>query len=181
MNFKLPHNVRTPGIITTVTQEIDVRRLSDSQFVRLRNCATRGWVLGTGYISAILGSLAERHSLMAPVIAHRSYNNIYVFHEVFDRKTATYDPKMVEEIMNLSDVRQRFYDSQKGRSTGNASMSKVTDGGLCLVGWVDENPDVLRKEIINRMHHVPLFDSSMKALAEIVETRPHVETHRQVH
>jgi len=181
MNVKLPHNYRTPGIITTVTQEIDVRRLSDSQYVRLRNCATRGWVLGSGYVSSILASLAERHSLMAPVLAQRSYQNIYVFHEVFDRKTATYDSKLVEEIMNLSDVRQRFYDSQKGRSTGNASMSQVTTGGLCLVGWVDENPNVLRKELISRLYHVPGFVSSCKALTEIVETRPHVETHRQVH
>jgi hypothetical protein len=181
MNFKLPHDVRTPGILTTVTQEIDVRRLDDRQFVRLRNCAKRGWVLGMGYISAILQSLAERHNLMMPVLARRSYDSIYVHHEVLDRTTATYDPKMVEEIMNLSDVRKRFYDSRKGQLTGNSSLSKVTDGGLYLAGWVDEDPSVLRKEIVSRLEKLPFFVSSCKALAEIVDTRPHVETHRQVH
>ena len=182
MNFNLPHNCRVPGVKTNIQQLIDVPSLSPAQFTRLKNCAERGFVLGSGYVSSILGALAERHYLMAPVLARRAYSTMVVEHEVFNPESPVYDREIVADIMNLSDVRYKFQISQNPKA-GRYQDAKSTsqEGSLNLVGWADASPDVLRKEILARLTRIPHFVESTKQLAAIVAERPLVEVYSRTY
>ena len=178
MHINLPHNCRVPGVKTNIQQLIDIPSLSPAQFTRLKNCADKGFVLGSGYVSSILGALASRHYLMAPVLARRVYSTMVVEHEVFDPQSPVYDREIVADILNLSDVRHKFNLSQNPKAGRyQDAKSRHTERQLHLVGWDDASPDQLRKEIIARLTRIPQFCESCKQLSAIVAARPLVEVY----
>ena len=45
------------------------------------------------------------------------------------------------------------------------------------MGWANETPEVLRKELVARMSAIPYFVESAKQLAAIVAEKPRVEVY----
>jgi hypothetical protein len=176
MNIKLPYPSRSPGIITEITQVIDVSELGSSQFSRLRNAARRGYVFGNGYVAGILTALASVNALMAPVVTRKLYSVREVSHELLRENSPVFHREIAKELMDLSDVRFKFQiaNDPERRGAYRGPMSQFIHGELQLVGWHDDSPETLRKEVLARLNTVPGFRSSVERLTEIVETKPRV-------
>jgi hypothetical protein len=184
MQIHLPIPTRLPGFETTITQTMDVSRLTDGQFTRVRNAARAGYVTGNGYVMKMLDQIAGRYGLMKPILVVRNgWHLVDVTHALLHPDNEHFNQSIPEELMALSDVRQKFADATKGAQHNKKSQLAQYDGTLgylALVGWVETSMTELRKEILKRFEAVPEFVTNNKALAELVETRPVIPVYNKI-
>jgi hypothetical protein len=163
---------------TQVVQTIDFRDLTPAQFKKVHNSAETGCIIGDGYVAKILKHVAGKYGLNHPAIISRYSEMAFVKHDLFN-----FYSEIVKELIDLSDVRQKFYDladpvcwrDHYERRSGNHGRD------LALYGWQCASLTLLRKEVLERLGTIPEFHQHNKQLADIIADKPVLETFRRTY
>jgi len=174
----MPIDVNTPGVVTTITQQIDLTALPDDQFKRVVNAAKQGFVTGDGYIATLLGKIAKSRSLMPPIVLRKSdWSGVRLCHPMFSYGVGR---EIADEIMKLSDVRQQFANANgTTKAYRRDEVSKRGDhrhygAYLQLVGWDRVSTVPLKKEVLSRFKNIETFKENNKQLVAAVMERPRI-------
>lgn len=184
-NVLVPLNMKTPGVVTHVTQVFDLANISGRQIALLRNAAAQGVVRGSrGYVATLLRQLAK-HIGVEPLTtvskAHGNSMQITGTHLLGAPELKAF----VSDLMAEGDVRHKLWCAAQPAGVSSyvrdlkSEFSSFRWGGandhLRLVGF-HKPEDVIRRIVPALQDYKPFVDSCAK-LAAFIDTKPRIEIH----
>lgn len=170
--YGLEHNTGSRGIITTVTQSVDLTYLSEKELRRVINTAKRGRITRTGYVADIIRACAKHLRVPIPMCLEMWGSTASIQH------CPRYDDAFAE-LIQLSDVRMRLWVSRNPDTWEARRFSEAGDTSgfnhrdtLTLRGWELGDRAALDHELRKVISTIPDYAEGLDKLVAFIATRP---------